>query len=1029
MRYRRCFLLVVLLPLLSYAQDSTFFAAHPTLSPDGKEVYFSFDDDLWKVPAEGGEANRITALEGEAINPRVSPDGKWLAFTSNQYGNNDVFVLSLDHGEIKQLTFHQASDKVVSWSWDSQQIYFTSNRYNDIATYAINVFGGSPKPVFEGYFTNSDGLVELPSGAFLFTDSKETFLYPSRKRYKGANNADLLSFDPKTEDFKQLTTYEGNDFYPTVDKKGTIYYVSDEENDENNLYQLEEGNPKALTNFDTSIKRPQVSADGRKIVYEKNHQLYLYDVQSENETKIKTTTPTHYKLDKAQDFDVNTVQALDVSPDQKKLAFVSRGVLFVSDHEGDFITEIVNNGERVKEVKWLANNEDLLFSQTYKGFPNWYKVSAKGGESTPVTEELRSNRDLTFNSDTTKAVYLSGRDKVKLLDLKTFETETIVEDELWGFQNSAPSFSPDGKYVLFTAIRDFEQDIFVHHIEQDNTINITNTGVTEADPDWSPDGKYIYFTSNRTTPSYPFGLKESSIYRMSLDWYAEDFETKGYEALFTEKNDKEADKSGDVSINFDDLDERIERVSTNFGTQNNPKSFSDDKKTVVFYNSDQDGGSHKLYKTVYEPYKQPKTDRAANSSARNIIQANGKYFIQTYQGIYTYNESQNKLDKISMSKKFEKNLEKEFYQMFEETWAGMDENFYDDEFHGVDWPKIKKEYSAYLPYVRNRSNLRVLLNDMLGELNSSHQGFNSTGKEERTKLDYHSNETGILFKKDKPFEVDRIVNKSPAKAKHINLKAGDVLVAVNGKKVSDSLNREHYFTTPKQKEELRLTFKRDGKPFKVDVKTISSASLKNLLYDEWIVKNRKNVKDWSEDRIGYAYMKNMSEGELESFLHDMVDERNNREGLIIDLRYNTGGNVHDKVLNFLAQRPYLKWKYRGGKKTTQSNFSPSAKPIVLLINRASLSDAEMTAAGFKELGLGTVIGTETYRWIIFTSAKGLVDNSSFRVPAWGTYTLEGNNLEKTGVAPDIEVHNTFLDKLNEEDPQLERAVEEVLKEI
>ncbi|HZH54110.1 MAG TPA: S41 family peptidase, partial [Sphingobacteriaceae bacterium] len=153
------------------------------------------------------------------------------------------------------------------------------------------------------------------------------------------------------------------------------------------------------------------------------------------------------------------------------------------------------------------------------------------------------------------------------------------------------------------------------------------------------------------------------------------------------------------------------------------------------------------------------------------------------------------------------------------------------------------------------------------------------------------------------------------------------------------------------------------------------------------------------------------------------------DAIVLDLRYNTGGNVHDKVLQFLSQRPYLQWQYRGGKRSPQSNFAPSGKPIVLLINQQSLSDAEMTAAGFKALNLGTVIGTETYRWIIFTSSKGLVDGSSYRVPGWGTYTLDGDNLELTGVAPDIEVHNTFMDLVEDRDPQLERAVQEILKQL
>jgi tricorn protease len=161
----------------------------------------------------------------------------------------------------------------------------------------------------------------------------------------------------------------------------------------------------------------------------------------------------------------------------------------------------------------------------------------------------------------------------------------------------------------------------------------------------------------------------------------------------------------------------------------------------------------------------------------------------------------------------------------------------------------------------------------------------------------------------------------------------------------------------------------------------------------------------------------------------MTSEAYNREGLIFDLRYNTGGNVHDLVLNFLAQKPYLKWKYREGQFTIQPNFSPAAKPLVLLINEQSLSDAEMTAVGFKQLQLGKIIGTETYRWIIFTSGKGLVDGSFYRLPSWGCYTLDGKNIEREGVKPDIYVKQSFKDRLEDKDPQLDKAIEEVLKEL
>ncbi len=176
-------------------------------------------------------------------------------------------------------------------------------------------------------------------------------------------------------------------------------------------------------------------------------------------------------------------------------------------------------------------------------------------------------------------------------------------------------------------------------------------------------------------------------------------------------------------------------------------------------------------------------------------------------------------------------------------------------------------------------------------------------------------------------------------------------------------------------------------------------------------------------------MRNMGQGELTKFYIDMNTEAYHRDGLILDLRYNTGGNVHDDVLRFLSQRPYLQWKYREGAFTVQPNFTPAAKPIVMLVNEQSLSDAEMTATGFKELKLGKLIGTETYRWIIFTSGKSLVDGSFYRLPAWGCYTLDGKNIEKEGVKPDIFVETNFKDRVENRDPQLDKAIDEILKDL
>ncbi|WP_353164556.1 S41 family peptidase [Empedobacter brevis] len=1020
------------------AQEKVYFTSTPSLSPDAKTVYFSYDGDIWSADVNGGNAARITALEGEEINPRVSPDGKWLAFSSNQYGNYDVYVMPINGGQIKQLTFHQAKDEIESWSWDSKSIYFTSNQNNGFGSFKIDLDGKTPQALFTNYFNTTNGLVETPQGEYIFTNSSESASQVTRKRYKGENNPDLLGYNPATKSYKQYTDYNGKDFNPTIDQNGIIYFISDENNGEYNLYKLTNGKKEALTKFDTSIKKPFVSADGSKVVFEKDYQLFVYDIHSKSSKPISINVNSNKSLEKEQNFEVdNNIDYFDMSPDGKKISFVSRGIIFVSDHEGKFIHQISDGKERVLEVKWLKDNKNLIFNQTYKGYQNWFKISADGkGKVEQLTSDLRNNRDITINHDLSQAVYLSGRDEVRLLDLKSLKSSTIVKDEIWAFQNSKPSFSPNDEYVLFSAKRNFELDIFIHNIKKNTTINLTNTGVSEADPTWSPDGKYIYFSSDRTNPSYPLGMQRSNIYRASLDWFDQAYKSEKFDNLFVEekkveKKEKKEEKKDfkELTVNPEGFLERIELVTDRFGYQTNPFVFSDEKKQFLFYNTNQENGKFQLYKKTTTDFEEEKTDKIFNKGADFILKNEKNLFALIDNSVYKFGINSTTPEKINIKYNFDKNLASEFNQMYEEAWAGVEENFYDENFHGIDWKAKKEQYAQFLPYVNNRNDLRILLNDMLGELNSSHLGFSSFGKEESRRLNYFTNETGIIFKKDQPFTVEKILRKSPAFLKNVDIQEGDILFSVNGQKIDQNQNRETYFTTPKKLDEITLEFDRKGKTISTKIHPISNGELKSLLYDEWIFENRQRVKNLSNDRIAYSYMKNMSTSELDAFLLDMVEQENRKDGVILDLRFNTGGNVHDKVLNFLAQRPYLKWKYREGQLTVQPNFAPSGKPIVLLINEYSLSDAEMTAAGFKALKLGKIIGQETYRWIIFTSGKSLVDGSFYRLPSWGTYTLDGQNLEKTGVKPDIYIKNTFLDRLENKDPQLERAIQEVMKEL
>jgi len=1040
------------------AQVQPTFLSHPTLSPDAQTIVFSFEGDLWKVPTSGGPALRLTAMDGNEVMPRISPDGQWLAFSSNQNGNMDVYVMPMAGGNILQITHHEATDEVDSWSWDSKNIYFTSGRANRLSSYKVSREGGTAERIFPHFFNYIHNMVETPSGELLYTDSWESYSAANRKRYKGAFNPDIRGFNPKTNTHKDYTTYEGKDLWPTVDKNGTIFFASDEGNDEYNLYSLVGGNKVALTQFKESIRNPQVSSNGEAVVFEKGYQLFVYNVGTKQTSQPAISLSRNQVLGKSKEFEVKgTISNFDVSPDGKKMAFVSRGELFVSDVEGKFIRQMPGQGERITEVKWLKDNKTLVYNQTVDGYLNWYSRSADGrGEPKQLTSDKRNNRDLTFNKENSNAVYLSGRDEVRLLDLSSLKSETIVKDEIWAFQNSTPSFSPDGKYVLFTAIRNFEQDIFVYQIAEKKTINLTNTGVTESSPVWSPDGKYIFFSSNRTKPAYPTGMENASLYRMALENFDEPYRISKFDELFkdaekekekkdttdTKNNKKKTDedkkdkpevkddnkKKNLVSIDVQGLSDRIVQISSSAGTQYNPQVFAKGDKTYLFYQSNHEG-KWATYRITFEPFTNSKTDKVSDGGLQGLTEVGGKYFAVSNGNLQKYNIDQNKLEGVDINFKFTRDLDKEFKQMFFETWANVEENFYDETFHGVDWDGMKKKYAAYLSGINNRMDLRILLNDMLGELNSSHMGFSTTGADERKQYNFVTNELGVLYDDKDPYKISHIVDKGPASKKEVGLKVGDILVAVNGNKIDKKEDRDTYFTWPSLATEIQLTVNRNGKEESINIRPQSNNAFKELLYDEWIKGNRNKVDQLSKNRIAYSHMKNMGGDELQSFLIDMAEQENNKDAVILDLRYNTGGNVHDEVLRFLSQRPYLQWQYRGGKRSPQSNFSPAGKPIVLLINEQSLSDAEMTAAGFKSLKLGKIIGTETYRWIIFTSGKGLVDGSFYRLPSWGCYTLDGQDLELTGVSPDIAVKNTVADRVADKDPQLERAVQEILKDL
>lgn len=1006
--------------------DTLHFPYHPSLSPDAREIYFSYDGDIFTVSSEGGTAMRLVSLGGNENYPSVSPDGKLLAFSSDINGNNDVYIVPVGGGEVRRLTWHEANDVPVGWSADSKNVYFESNRANIRTTYRVSIDGGTPFRLFEGYFNTVNNLTENPvTGVFYFNESAESINFPTRKRYVGDHNPDIKSWNPATSEFVRLTDYEGKDTWPMVDKNGELYFVSDRNGKESNIYRyVPGGEPEQLTKFKQSIQYPSISFDGSKIVFLLEYKVTCLDTRTGKISEPAISVADN-NVETRRSFKDQKPAFAAVSPDGEKFALSIRGLLYISDTEGKYLQKLgTPENERVDEIVW-TDNTTLYYTRTDKGYVNLYKIKADGSQ--PEKEAYKTDcniQTLTKSHKGDKIAFVCGSDKVMYLDTSNDKVRKIADAQFWSFRSYNMSFSFDDSHLAFNAMNLFESDIYIYSFKDGKLHNLTNSASTESGPVFSPDGKNLYMTANIYSSSFPRGGGRSSLYRLPLERYnQEPFKSDIYDNLFQNPDkEKHKDSVNSVSIDYKDIFRRLETMPENGYSPYTFKSGEDSWLLYIY------SGAVKALK-ISDPEAKPEEIKDV-PGRRGYFACSDKNVYFMGQDIYKIDLNRKRGEKVSISKDVEKDLDDEFRQVFYEAWAVMDQNFYDVDFHGTDWKAKRDYYASFLPYVRSRDHLRTLFNDMLGELNSSHLGFTTSGAEEnKPKIKTVSAETGIIWKNGNPFVIDRIMTDSPANSVDIDIREGDRLIAVNGVKVSEKQNRESYFTSTTGQDEIKLTFIRDGKPFDVKLHTISYGTLKNMLYTEWEDNCRARVDEQTDGRVAYIHMRDMTDASLQPFLMAMHTDVVNKDALILDLRYNNGGNVHKEVLDFLRQQEHFRWSYRDFTPNSHPNVTPGNKPIVVIVNERSLSDAEVTSNGIKTLGIAKIVGTETYRWIIFTSGVSFVDGSYCRMPAWGCYSLTGEDLESTGVKPDIYVKNTFTDRLYGKDPQLDAAIKEILREL
>jgi len=998
------------------------FPRFPSVSPDGKWIVVSVNGDLWKIPVDGGTGRCLTRSNGYDAEAIWSPDGRWIAFQSDRYGNGDIFLMDAEgKNPPTRLTYHSAWDTPLFFSEDGEWVYFYSRRLRYRGeVYRVNVHGGTPVLAIDfdipyAYHIPDTNLILLMRGGEPWW----------RRHYRGGCSYDIFKMTLPDGRAERLTRFEGRDGWPLYSPvTERIYFVSNRDKDRiNNLYSMDlNGNHiKKLTSFKEDIRFPSISRNGRVIAFLVMNNLYTYDVESGKIKKIEFSIPMDYR--KQPDTYVRWAKnATDfaLSPDEKELAFVLHGDIYVmrlKDGEPDRVVRVTSTPEPEKDVSWHPEKEMLVFSSLRDGdwdiftaeptkkkkFYNDVMFKIKKVFDTPETE-----RKPEFSPDGKKIAFLKSTGFLYVVDAdgKNQRQLSKENDCIW------LDWSPDSRWIAYsrTALG-WREDVFVVRANgSKGPINISNHPNDDYKPMWSSDGRRLSFASRDP---------EGNLWIKFVFLRKED-EDKGME--FWEEHQDSIKPLKKIEIDFKDIDERIHTVAK-FEGEYNYFTASKDGRLYAIQAFDLSGND--VWSVEWTGKNLKRLSEGGADPEKILISNDNKkvYYLDGDGKLYVADVDKERSKPLSFHVGFILDKRSERKAAFLQAWWVLQDGFYDPHFHGIDWRGAYEKYLPYLDIVRNTEDFHTIVRMMIGELNASHLGiWKDEGGGEITGC------LGIVPDYSYPGEglrVKRIIKDSPSDMEN-GIKPGDVILAVNGERVTGETNF-YSLLRMKRGKKIRITVKRGRKKEDIDIEPVSPWKIRNLIYKEWVFSNRKTVEEKSKGRLAYIHIRAMGSEDLKRFKKELYEFRD-RKGLVLDIRYNGGGSIHDELLNILKRTVYAYSMERDGEKEYNSLFRWN-KPIVLLINGYCYSDAEIFPAGFKELKLGTVVGTPTFGAVIGTNNLELVDGSTFRCPNEGWYRIEGVNMENNPVHPDIYIENPPEYDNRSDDPQLLKAIEILMNQI
>lgn len=1042
-------------PTLLMAADEARLMRFP--ATNGNEIVFSYAGDLYKVPVTGGEAQRLTSHVGYEMFPRFSPDGKTIAFTGQYDGNTEVYAMPADGGEPLRVTYTPTNSRddlgdrmgpnniVMTWTPDGSRIVYR-NRISDGFTgklYTVDKEGGL-----------SD-VIPLPEGGFCSysPDGKQMAYnrvmreFRTWKYYKGGMADDVWIYNPEKKAVENITDNPAQDIVPMW-IGDEIFYISDRDRTMNIfVYNTKTKQTAKVTNFtDYDVKFP--SANGNTIVFENGGYLYKMDAASKKPEKVSISLASDHIYARSEIKDgAAYISDASLSPDGERITVTARGEVFNLPADKGVTKNITRSaGAHDRDAQWSPDGHYIAYLSDGTGETELYLQDAAGGEPVQLTKNNDTYiRGFEWSPDAKKIVYTDRKNRVNLLDVASRQVTMLMQDPMG--EPRGVTFSPDNNWLTYTRAGDNEYNIvYVFNLADKKEYAVTDKWYDSSAPVFSTDGKYLIFSSARDfNPTYG-SLEWNHVYTKMNGIYLA-LLSKDTPSPFMEKDAKvaankkeeikkeEVKKKEDtalvVKIDFDGITERIVQLPLSGSYYGN---FYSDGNKVYYWGR---GGTK-----MFDLNKQ-KEEVVADGASMGITPGSKKALFYKGNMLYVMDIPSGKADlsdPVNLSNmKVPVDYPQEWAQIFDEAWRAYRDGFYVSNMHGVDWKAVKAKYAQLLPYVKTRLDLNYVIGEMIGELNCGHAYVNPGEMSRPDRL-----KTGLLgaeVSRDKSgfFRLEKIIPgaswskelRSPLTEPGIEAKKGEYIVAVDGVPTNGV---KDLYSLLVGKADVPTELSLNSKPELAGARTIVISPLENeypLYHYNWVQDNIKKVDKASNGKIGYIYVPDMGPEGLNEFARYFYPQLD-KEGLIIDDRANGGGNVSPMILERLSREPYRLTMSRHSARIGTVPDAVQVGPKVCLINKYSASDGDLFPWGFRALGLGKLIGTRTWGGIVGISGSlPYMDGTDIRVPFFTSFDPKTGQwiIENHGVDPDILIDNDPIREWNGEDQQLNRAIEEVMKDL